>query len=214
MSDDLLDLLTPASDERPRQIPGVITGVVTNNSDPEGLGRVRIKFPVLSESDESYWARVAAPMAGGERGACFLPQVDDEVLVAFEHGSIDYPYVLGALWNSERKPPEQTEDAQKKYSLHSRSGLLIRLDDSDGGEKIEISDKEQKNKIVIDVANNLISITADSDVEVTAKSGKLTLSGKSVAISAQADLKVEAGSSMDLKASSTMKLKGATIDLN
>ena len=213
MSDDLLDLLMPASDERPRQVPGVITGVVTNNTDPAGLGRVRVKFPMLSEHDESYWARVAAPMAGHDRGAHFLPQVDDEVLVAFEHGSIDYPYILGALWSKDRMPPEQTEDAQKKYTLRSRSGLLIRLDDSKGDEKIEISDQDGSTVILIDVANKAISITA-TDIAIEATSGHLSLSGKSVAITAEAEVKIEAGSRMDLKASSAMKLNGATIDLN
>lgn len=214
MTRDIFDLLLPPEDTDLERISGVVTAIVTNNKDEKGLGRVKVKFPWLSESDESYWARVAAPMAGPDRGACYLPQVDDEVLVAFDQGVIDHPYVLGALWNTNRMPPEKTEDAQNKYTLRSRSGLLIRLDDSKGGEKIEISDKEEKNTIVIDVANNTITINADADISIEARDGKLSLSGKGISITSQAEVKIEAGSTMDLTSSSAMKLKGATIDLN
>ena len=74
---------------------GVVVGVVTNNQDPDGMHRVKVRFPWLSGEDESHWARVAAAMAGNDRGAYFLPEVDDEVLVAFEHG--DLRLVLLAL---------------------------------------------------------------------------------------------------------------------
>jgi uncharacterized protein involved in type VI secretion and phage assembly len=214
MNDDLFDLLMPAGDERQTHIAGVITGVVTNNTDPKGIGRVKVKFPVISDSDESYWARVAAPMAGHDRGAYCLPEVGDEVLVAFDHGDIDYPYILGALWSSNRMPPEATQDAQKKYTIRSRNGLMIRMDDTSGAEKIEIVDKTQSNTIVIDMANNKIAITAKSEITIEAKGGKLKLSGNGVEISSQAEVKIEAGSSMDLRSSGQMKLKGATIDLN
>ena len=81
------------------RVTGVVVGVVTNNQDPDGLGRVKVKFPWLSDADESSWARIAAPMAGKERGLYFLPEVDDEVLVIFEHGDLRFPFVPGALWN-------------------------------------------------------------------------------------------------------------------
>src|SRR2546426_9457473 len=100
MRQTLLDLLMPPGHEaREKKLYGVVAGIVTNNEDPDGLGRVKIRFPWLSEDNESWWARIAAPMAGKERGAYFLPEVDDEVLVAFEHGDVNFPYVLGALWN-------------------------------------------------------------------------------------------------------------------
>ena len=83
---------------------GVVVGVVTNNQDPDGMHRVKVHFPWLSDDVESNWARVAAPMAGGNRGVYFLPEVDDEVLVAFEHGKVDHPYVIGSLWNQQDRP--------------------------------------------------------------------------------------------------------------
>src|SRR4029450_5219774 len=76
---------------------GVAVGIVTNNQDPEKLHRVKVQFPWLDGSTESHWARVATPMAGDKRGLYFLPEVDDEVLIAFEHGAIDYPCVMGSV---------------------------------------------------------------------------------------------------------------------
>src|SRR4051812_31769405 len=91
---------TSARAERTGRIYGVVVGVVTNNQDKEGLGRVKVKFPWLSDADESNWARIATPMAGASRGVFFLPEVDDEVLVVFEQGLVSRPYVLGGLWNA------------------------------------------------------------------------------------------------------------------
>ncbi len=214
MSDSLLDLLTPSGGSSDR-IYGVVTGIVTNNQDPENLGRVKVRFPWLSENDESWWARVATPMAGKQIGTYFLPEVGDEVLMAFEQGDVRFPYVLGALWNDPNKPPETNEDGKNnKRAIISRSGMLIRLDDSDGSEKIEISDKDNKNSIVISVAENTITISADADITITSANGKLKLSGKGIELSSQADVKVEAQSGMDLKASGQMKIKGATVDIN
>ncbi len=86
-----LDLLI--SNNQNHHFYGVTVGLVTNNKDPEGLGRVKVKFPWLSEKEESYWARVLTLMAGNDRGMYFLPEVDDEVLVAFEQGDMSFPYI-------------------------------------------------------------------------------------------------------------------------
>jgi len=215
MSESLFDLLSSSQDTSANRIYGVVTGIVTNNQDPDGLGRVKVRFPWLSESDESWWARVAAPMAGKERGAYFLPEVDDEVLLAFEQGDVNFPYVLGGLWNADSKPPENNDDGKNnKRTIVSRSGMRVRLDDTDGGEKIEISDKDDKNSIVIDVANSTIAITADSDITIESKNGKVKISGKGIELTSQAEVKVEAQSSMDLKASGQMTIKGATVNIN
>ena len=89
------------------RIYGVVVGIVTaNQGDPDGLGRVKVRFPWLASDAESAWARIATLMAGNKRGSFFLPEVEDEVLVAFEHGDLRYPYILGALWNGKDKPPD------------------------------------------------------------------------------------------------------------
>lgn len=165
------------------RIYGVVLGVVTNNKDPDKLGRVKVKIPRLSGEDESNWARVASFMAGKERGAFFLPEVDDEVLLAFEHGDITMPYVIGSLWNGVDKPFETNEDGKNdKRVLKSRSGNLIRLDDKSGEEKIEIIDKSGKNLIAFDTKNNKITISSDKDIELSAKNGKVTIDAKEVEI--------------------------------
>lgn len=169
LSDILLD--TNHRGAASERFYGVVVGVVTNNQDSEGLGRVKVKFPWLSDEDESQWARIAVLMAGKERGTFFLPEVDDEVLVAFEHGDVRFPFVIGALWNGVDKPPADNGDGKNNLRIiKSRSGHTIKLNDEDGKETIEIK--------------------------------------------SSADTKIEAGAGMDVKASATLNIKGATVNIN
>ena len=194
---------------------GVAFGIVTNNKDPDGLGRVKLKLPWMDDKAESDWARVATPMAGAGRGFFCLPEVDDEVLVAFEHGSPERPYVLGALWNGKDKPPETNSDGKNNLrTIKSRSGHVIRLTDKDGDEKIEIIDKSAKNSIVISTKDNTITITADADVSIQAGKGKLKLSGNGVEITSKAAVKIEASQNMDLKAGPQLNIKGQMVNIN
>lgn len=197
------------------RIYGVVVGVVTNNEDPEGLGRVKVKFPWLSDEDESDWARIAAPMAGNERGIYFLPEVDEEVLVAFQHGDVRFPYIIGFLWNGQEPPPTTNEDGKNNIRvIKSRSGHVIRLNDEEGKETIEIIDKTEKNSIVFDTASNTIAISSDGDITLSAVQGNIKLEAQNIEIKSGADTKVESGAGMNLEASSTMNLKGQTINLN
>ncbi|MHC5732095.1 MAG: phage baseplate assembly protein V, partial [Nostoc sp.] len=88
-----------------------LVGIVTDNKDPQGWGRVKVKFPTLTEDHASNWARVVAPGAANGRGFDCLPEVNDEVLVGFEHGDIHRPYVLGGVWNGKDAPPEKVDDS-------------------------------------------------------------------------------------------------------
>ena len=111
------------------RIQGVVVGVVTQNEDPDKYSRVKVKFPWLDDTLESDWARIASPGAGKDRGMQWVPEIDDEVLVTFEHGDIHRPYVLGGLWNGKDKPPVDTSgdllDSKKIKirSLRTREGL-------------------------------------------------------------------------------------------
>ncbi|RPI77310.1 MAG: phage tail protein [Desulfobacteraceae bacterium] len=201
--------------ERSNRMYGVVVGVVTNNKDEDGLGRVKVKIPRLSGDDESHWARVVSFMAGKERGAFFLPEVDDEVLVAFEHGDLALPYVIGALWNGTDVPPETNSDGENNVRvIQSRSGHIIRLNDKEGEETIEITDKTEKNSIVISTKDNKITITSDKDIELSAKNGKISLDAKDVEIKSSAGTKLEASADLDLKASGNNTIKGATVNIN
>lgn len=198
-----------------RTFYGVVIGVVTNNQDPEKLARVKVKFPWLSNADESYWARIAAPMAGKDRGTFFLPEVDDEVLVVFEHGNLQFPYILGALWNGKDAPPATNEDGKNNVRvIKSRSGHVIKLNDEEGKETIEIIDKSKNNSLVIDTAKNTITITTDKDITLSASQGTIKLDAQKIEIKSSADTKIESGAGMDIKATGTMNVKGATINLN
>jgi uncharacterized protein involved in type VI secretion and phage assembly len=213
-----LGLFEALASRETERIHGVVIGIVTNNQDPEGLGRVKVRFPWLSADHESGWARVAAPMAGNDRGFYTLPEVDDEVLVAFEHGRVDYPYVLGALWNGKDKPPASNDDGKNNIRVFkSRSGHIVRLDDTDGSEKIEILDAEGKQSLVFDTAASTITLTADKDVVIESKSGMVKITGKKgVEITAPDGAgKLETMKDLDIKSSGgQVNVKGSVINLN
>ena len=205
----------PAPASTAGHFTGVAIALVTNNKDPDGLGRVKVKLPWLDAQFESNWARVVTAMAGKQRGLYWLPEVDDEVLVAFEHGSMDSLYVLGGLFNGKDKPPESNSDGKNNVRmLKSRSGHVIRMTDTDGEEKIEIIDKTGSNSIVISSQDKTITIAADSDVTIKSANGKLKLTGNGVEISSQAGVKVEAAQSMDLKANAQLNVKGQMVNIN
>ncbi len=194
---------------------GVVIAIVTNNQDPEGLGRVKVTFPWLSEEDESEWARLAVPMAGQDRGIYFLPEVDDEVLVAFEQGDIRFPYVIGALWNGEDAPPANNENGQNDIRvIKSRSGHVIRLNDEEGKETIEIIDKSEQNSLIFHTESNTISIESQGDITLSASQGTIKLEAQTIEIKSSADSTVEASTTLDLTANTTMTLQGQTINLN
>jgi uncharacterized protein involved in type VI secretion and phage assembly len=207
MPNSLLDLLSPESSQGGQRIPGVVMGIVTNNQDPEKMGRVRVKFPWLSDDHESWWARIATPMGGPNRGVYFLPEVDDEVLVGFEHGDVRYPYVIGALWNGKDAPPGNNDDGKNNIRLiHSRSGHLVRLDDTDGDEKIEIIDKTGSNSITIKSSDNSVTITCAGKMKLHASQG--------MEITSDADVKIQAGTTMTVQSSANMTIKGAVVNIN
>ncbi len=203
---------SPGTDER---FFGVVIGVVTNNKDPDGLGRVKASLPWMGDQVETNWARVVAPMAGSGRGTYFLPEVNDEVLVAFEHGNPDTPYVLGGLWNGKDKPPESNSDGKNNLrTIRSRSGNVIRLTDTDGDTKIEIIDASTKNSIVIRAKDNSITITAEGDVTISSSDGKLKLSGNGVEITSTSTVKVQARQNAEVTASGQLTLKGQVVNIN
>src|ERR1043166_4063356 len=137
---------------RAAKIRGVQLAIVVDNKDGEGNPgyRVKVKFPWLNEQETTYWARIAVPMAGPDRGTYVLPEIDDQVLVVFEHGDINRPIVIGALWSNEQEPVEVNQSGKNNTKLiKSRSGHRIIFDDKEGAEKITIVDQTERNKIVL-----------------------------------------------------------------
>lgn len=152
---------------------GVAIGLVTRTDDPDGLARVAVKLPWLSD-DIEVWARLAVPVAGNARGFFWLPEVDDEVLVAFGHGSPDAAFVIGGLYNGKDVPPCPKDQQADRRVLRGRSGAEIALVDKDGAEAIEIRDKSGKNLITVDTASNTIELRSDAEIKLVAAS-KITL---------------------------------------
>lgn len=208
---DLLEGQTSGS----RQIPGVALAVVTNNEDPDAQGRIKVKYPWRNIEDESFWARCTTPMAGGDRGVYFLPEVGDEVLVAFENGDIDYPVIIGSLWSGRMKPPETNSDGKNnRRLLKSRSGHLLIFDDTDGSERIEVIDKSGNNKVTIDTSGRTITIESDGDIELKAPKGKISLDAAEISLKSQTATKIEAGAKMDVTTNAVLTLKGSIIKIN
>lgn len=218
---DLLDLLQGNVSESKRRVHGVTLGVVTDNRDPQGLGRVRVRFPWISDLTESGWARVAVLAAGAGRGTFFIPEVDDEVLVAFRHGDPRYPYVVGSLWSGRDRPPvpstlaqrstvrsksghEVTFDdlpTQERLTIRSHAGHQIVLDDSPKGLRVEISDAKGTQKITLDGLTQTVQITAlAGNVEVNAPAGNVSVQGTAVQVSAAATLELKSGGLLSLQA--------------
>lgn len=194
-------------------VEGLAVASVTDNRDPEGLARVRVRLPWQAEGDESYWARLVTPMAMNDRGVYFLPEIGDEVLVGFERGDMSHPFVIGALWNGKQKPPQNNDDGKNDPRLiRSRSGHELRFHD---GEPPTVELKLQDGKHLLlddqgvtleDGQGNTIKIESNGGSITIESSGQLKLKSQAVSI--------EAGASMELKASGTLTLKGATILIN
>ena len=106
----LVDLFQDEEKKENGTVEGVATAIVTNNKDPEKWGRVKLQYTWREDKQESDWARVASSGAGKDRGTLWTPEVGDEVLVAFDKGNVDHPFVLSALWNGKDTPPAKIED--------------------------------------------------------------------------------------------------------
>jgi phage baseplate assembly protein V len=176
---------------------GVAEAIVTDVNDPEQEGRVKLKYPWFDDNTVSDWARVRQLYAGPGYGTFFIPEVDDEVLVAFVHGDMKMPIVLGGLYNGSDKPSMFRDDSTDPKLIRTKGGQQILLDDSSGKEKIQIVDKEG-NVIEIDAVAKTITIEADSNVTIRSKSGNVT---------------VEASGTLELKGQ-TVNVTGSTINLN
>jgi phage baseplate assembly protein V len=148
------------------ELYGVYAAKVLDVVDPKRLGRVRVRLSARDVAGlDRRWARLATLMAGSGRGSWFVPDVGDEVLVAFEAGDARRPFVVGALWNPSAKPPERMDKAGEnaRRVIRTKGGHRIALDD--GNQKIEITDANG-NSIVLDAAG--VSITATAKLKIAA----------------------------------------------
>ncbi len=198
---------------------GVYEAIVTGNNDPSKEGRAQVRFPWFDEQMTTEWCRVQQFYAGNDYGAFFVPEVGDEVLVAFIQGDMHFPVILGGLYNGKDKSPSaRASDKDQKMirtkgkheillddtqgdehvRIKTKAGHEITLNDVSGSEKITIVDSKAKNRFEIDTAANSITVQSDG--------GKLVLKANQIEISADSTLKVQAGGQMTIK--------GETVNIN
>jgi uncharacterized protein involved in type VI secretion and phage assembly len=218
---------------------GLTIGIVTNNKDPDGLGRVRVKFPALSDAEESWWARVVTPGGGSQAGLILMPQIDDEVLVGFEHGDLRRPYVLGGLWGPSARPPLHHDAflAQNKvveWGLKTMNGSTLSIrsgsQPADKHYKIALpdgtthymgSDKTEivaiNKSIELKSGQASILITDRGDIQIKGINIKLqatqgiTVDGLTIAEKASTTYKAEGGASIQLKGGASAALEATGI---
>jgi phage protein D/phage baseplate assembly protein gpV len=206
-----LDLLQP-------RYGGAVVGIVTDTQDPQHWGRVKVKFPWMTDDADSEWARVMGIGAGNEAGLFVVPAVDDEVLVLFEQGDFRRPFVIGGLWNGRDAPPPEAPGSGDERPLvrtwRSREGHHITVYDN-ADNKIEIV-TQGGHQFVLDDANGEITLKTSGGLVLTLVDGggRVTLEGNEISIKANGNLKVESGANMDLQAGGQVNIKGALINLN
>ncbi|HEX3630796.1 MAG TPA: phage baseplate assembly protein V, partial [Candidatus Dormibacteraeota bacterium] len=190
---------------------GVMMAIVTDNNDPNNQARVKVKFPWLDDNYESHWARVTQLGAGPDSGAVFLPEVNDEVLVAFEHGDVRRPYVIGSLYNGQDKPKLGSGLINNGKVLRrgfiSRTGHQFIFFDDSSKTGIAIISSDNKYKISINLTTSEIHIASGGKVHIESQQDMTLESKQNLKLSAQQGISLEAQTSLDLKAQ-----QGATLD--
>ncbi|MEV3970141.1 phage baseplate assembly protein V [Streptomyces sp. NPDC050698] len=186
---------------------GVIPAVVEDNHEVRAIppkapiGRVKVSFPGLSDRFTSEWAPCARPMAGQDMGFYWLPEVGDQVLVAFEHGDLSKPYVLGGLWNADQTPPEtNTDGTNSTRVIKSRAGHTITFDDDKAGGELVIEDGGRGSRITLNAADGSLTLSAAGDLNISAAGALNIDAAAALNINAAGDLKIAADGSVALAA--------------
>jgi uncharacterized protein involved in type VI secretion and phage assembly len=197
-------------------IYGVVIGVVSDCDDPDHLGRVKLKLPWLSDDYASDWARVVGVGAGDTRGIAFIPEVQDEVLVAFEQGDVRSPFVLGGLWSGKFAQPQSGDLVSGgqvvKRVLQSRNGHRIVLSDDGDDEGITLTSKDGSSHVTIKTSGSG-TIEVETQGTITLKGQSIELKGTSVSIEADTTLDLK-GASVSVTGNGPTTIKGTPLMLN
>ena len=206
------DQIRTAETEADRMYEPVI-GIVTDNKDPSKLGRVKLKIPILSDQDTTYWCPIIMLGAGKNRGWFFIPEKDDEVLVMFEHGDMNRPLVVGALWNGKDKAPDKNPGGNPRRVIKSRQGSKITFDDDK--EQLVIEDGVQKGRITFDAKANKITIEAlDGDVCFQSPKDDMTIVAQAIELTATSNLEIHAGGAIAWGAGGSATIKSSSTTLS
>ena len=194
-------------------VRGLAIALVTQNKDPDNLCRVKVRYPWYDEPRESYWARLAVPMAGKDRGVVMIPEVGDEVLVGFDRDDIRFPYVLGALWNGQDTPPIANSDGRNdKRLVKSRKGHRLLFDDGTRG-VVELAHVDGR-RLTLDDDGVLLEDGKGNQVKIESASGAVSIEAIGELRIKAAKITLEATATLDLKANATLSVRGALVSIN
>ena len=202
------------------QIDSIVVGIVTNNKDPEKLGRIRVQLPAVS-GEESFWAPVLVPSAGKERGLSMLPVVGEQVIVAFENGDPSYPYVLGSMFNGKDTPGEELALDDGSFAMKSDHKALIaaqediKLRTEKGKWEIEVNSGEIKETVkspgnYTGTFDGKWGLTANQAITVESKQS-VTIKAPSITVEAQGTMSLKANGQLTVESKGVLELKGATV---
>ena len=206
---------------------GVAIGQVTDVKDPDHLARVKVRLPWLADDHESDWVRLVQAGAGPNRGLVVLPEVDDEVLVAFEHGDIEHPFVIGSLYNGVDTPPlgsgliDASDSAVTRRGFISKSGGALVFFDGDGDEGIALLSGDRSLRLSLNQSATTIKVSSGGKVEISGSDQVTIKAGSSLSLEAQTSMSIKAGTSLELKGSQVkvsadgnVQVQGQPIQLN
>lgn len=229
---------TETGDQR---IFGVVAGIVAENYNQEMPGRLKVQIPVRDEeANQLRWAKTAVPYTGKSWGQYFLPEKNDQVLLAFEHGNIEMPYVIGSIPRDNDSFVKKSSDENNTIKeIRTKNGSRIRFEDQGEGEgdqdKISIFTAKDSHQIILDNEKKILSFSdkeKNCSMELQTEKGciniraakklviqvgdtiKITLNGESGAVGIEADkVSVKAGRSVELQTDGTAKYIGQQISL-
>jgi uncharacterized protein involved in type VI secretion and phage assembly len=207
----MLGLAGGGINPQPPPAPGVASGIVVNVDDPEQLGRVQLMLPWLSDTYVTDWVRVAQPHTGEGSGCLLLPDVDTEVLVAFAHGDLNHPVVVGSLYNGVREPaaPGYVETgtvAQRRLMSSERNALV--LYDGEAMSGVEVSTGDQLQRVVLNMNEGTITVSSEGTITVTGSAIEINAQGD-LSISAEGQIGITAGGGFSVDAGGDLSLASA-----
>ena len=188
----------PRSRSTDKRFYGVVEGLVTDNNDPDGEGKVRVQYPAFDQNMTSEWCRILQPYAGNGYGMFFVPEKGDEVVVAFAHGDMRLPIILGGVYNGQDKPPSHRDASTDEKMIRTKGKHQILLNDSkdsqqiklttSGGHVIDLNDKEQS-----------VSVTSSGGQSITLndQAGSITVKtsgGQSITLDPTGGVTIQAAS--------------------
>jgi uncharacterized protein involved in type VI secretion and phage assembly len=205
---------TETTHETGGYIKGVAIAIVTQNDDPEKMCRVKVSFPWHEQPRESYWARLSTPMAGKDRGFVTIPEVGDEVLVAFEREDLRFPYILGALWNGKDTPPISNDDGNNdKRIFKSRDGHYLLYDDNSSTGEVILTHKKGR-RIAFTPSGWIVEDEKGNKIEVDSNSGSMTIEAKGQLNIRAASITIETTATLEMKSSATLTIRGSLVTIN